>query len=157
MGKQTTAFTNSILALSKPCIDHANDLGRWIPQRENLLKMSKIQIGLLDGLNQKYFPDGIRTNDGDDALEKDPIFIRAGAQLDQIHERLIAIRKSIADAQTSLGGAIKALRDENNKFEQFIKAKKSKWLKIKKSVPEAEHCIQETKDLIKKCETLFYA
>jgi hypothetical protein len=102
----------------------------------------------MDQCCEKHMPGGMQTEGCEQRLEQDPVYIRASAILDQINGRILVADGKIRVAKRDVKVALKALQDENGKFETYVKAKKSKWFGTKNSVPAAELCIQTAKDFI---------
>jgi len=148
MGKTTTKFTGDIVRLTLACQVEIDKLNVLIAQRRPLNQMAKTLIAAMDEACERHMPGGQQTEGCEERLEKDPIYVRSAAQLDQINQRIMLCDGKIRTAKGALRVALKALSDENTKFEVYVKAKKSKWFGSKNSVPAAEACIKGAKDFI---------
>ncbi len=148
MGKTATKFTGSINTLT----DHVNlELGKMntvLLERKPLNGKAMAHIKTMDDVCEKHMPGGLQTEGSEQRLEKDPIYIQACKELEQVNSSIGVVDAKIRAAKVDLKAALKALSDENVKFEAYVKKKKAKWFGTKNSVPAAELCIQTAKDLI---------
>ena len=148
MGKTTTKFTGSINTLT----DHVNlELGKLntlLLERKPLNAKAMAQVKIMDDACEKHMPGGLQTEGSEQRLEKDPLYIQASKEIDKVNGMIIGVDARIRTAKAALKAALKALSEENVKFEAYVKKKKAKWFGTKNSVPAAELCIQTAKDLI---------
>lgn len=151
MGKTTTKFTNSIGGLRDTCETHVGTLGELYGARKPLVDQANVQIGLLDAVAEKHMPGGRQTPGCEEKVEKDPAYIKAAAALDAINVKILAADSKLRTARESLKTALKALKEENDKFEKYVVTKKGKWFGTKNSVPAAEACVKATKEYIDRC------
>lgn len=149
MGATTNTFTNNITQLTATCQAEVDKLDALYKVRKPLNAQANAQIKIMDDVAEKHMPGGTQTAGSEERVEKDPAYIKASAALDGINKSIILTDAKIRAAKESLKTALKALKEENDKFEKYVVKKKASWtLKSKKSVPAAEGTIKATKAYI---------
>lgn len=129
-------------------------LGDVLVAKKQLTEVMKAHVAICDSVAEKYMPGGVQTPGCEDRVDKDPAYIKAAAVVDATNVKIMAADKTISATRGSLRAALKALNDENMKFEKYVMTKKAKWLGSKNSVPAAEECVKTTKEYVKRCMEL---